>query len=157
MQIPITLISHFQAAILEEISRLEEIWKICGDDWPDDFDPNDIPMLISAHNDLRSGHADWGVKQGTEHFEGGTRTYEYSGWASKSRRFVVASIPQYVRRHVDQLSLADYDLLFLFYAEFCMRKSLDLIVTHHEKASVVHLRKQLHRRMLALEAFPVKD
>jgi hypothetical protein len=106
MQIPVTLIPHFQAAILEEISRLEEIWTICGDDWPDDFDPNDIQLLVSEHNALRDGHTDWGIKQATEYFEGRTRTYEYSGWSGTSRSFVVASISQYVSRHLEQLSQA---------------------------------------------------
>jgi hypothetical protein len=37
--------SHIHRALLAEIDRLERIHQEFGDDWPEDFDPNDIGIF----------------------------------------------------------------------------------------------------------------
>jgi hypothetical protein len=38
-------IRHGIVALREEIARQQRLWKECGDEWPDDFDPSDIPLF----------------------------------------------------------------------------------------------------------------
>ena len=125
MQVPLSLVPHIALALQEEISRLEKIAQVCGDDWPCNFDPNDIGMFESAKKSLENGDVDWGVRQGVEMSNGGLcRPFSYAVFMGKTVRFTMALIPGYVQRHLDQLSETDYNMLSHFYCEFKLKESL---------------------------------
>jgi hypothetical protein len=87
---------HIHQALLREIDRLERIHQECGDDWPDDFDANDIWMLrqMLPH-----------IPVSTE----GTVAVEYP--SSKPVQFTMALIPGYLSTNRDRLSGAEVKAL----------------------------------------------
>ncbi|CAN5130596.1 hypothetical protein BH11PSE11_BH11PSE11_34190 [soil metagenome] len=149
-------------ALREEVSRLDEIGKSCGDDWAEDFDPNDIGMFESMQKSLEEADLNWGVRQGIEMLDGGSsRPYTYLALMGKTVRFTMALVPDYVRRYINQISETDYNLLFNFYCEFNLRHCLGLISNtreHLNDAAVAqNLKGWASDAILKIEQFPTRE
>lgn len=84
MYLSSTVIQHGIIILQKEILRLEEIHQKCGDNWPDDFDPNDRWILELVLKDL---------------IKNKTNGYEELYPNSKSFRFFAALIPQYIEEN----------------------------------------------------------
>lgn len=95
--------------LTREIERQEAIFKECGDDWPDDCDPNDIAIYIEYREWL------------SEH-SGETVTEEYPD--SKPTAFVMALVPHFVRESIDSISQELLDAVGCTYAQYVSRYCL---------------------------------
>ena len=74
----------------------------CGDNWPDDFDPNDIGLFAGMLNV----------------FGDGSSAVKFEHIPSKSVGFTLALVPSYVRAHRAELSAEEISGLFRAYAQF---------------------------------------
>jgi hypothetical protein len=96
-----------------EISRQEAIGRVCGDEWPDDYDPNDVAIYRGFRSWLK------------EHV--GRDAVVDCDYTSKPARFVMGMIPYFVRQSIDQLSPADVEAAFRTFSEYVALACHDLI------------------------------
>jgi hypothetical protein len=92
------------AGLDAEIARQEAIGRVCGDDWPDDYEPNDVAIYRGFRNWLQD-HA-------------GRDAAIHGEYTSKPARFVMGMIPHFVRQNIDRLPAADVDAAFRIFSEY---------------------------------------
>lgn len=56
-EVPASVANHVAQALEDEVARLKAIYSECGDDWPPDFDPNDIWFFEDMIPHFRSSGA----------------------------------------------------------------------------------------------------
>lgn len=114
MQLAPDVVHHLMKALETEITRLEKIAETVGDDWPDDYDPNDLVLFHGGLSELR---------ETAEKYEPQELT------CGKYFSFIMALLPGYVRENLANLPVFDYSLLFHAYTEFtikCCLRSMSL-------------------------------
>ena len=120
-----------------EIERLEAIGAVCGDDWPDDYDPNDLAIYR-------------GVRQWFEqHRSTGAELSE--GFSSKPTRFVMAWLPYFVRTSAVSLSEAQVQAAARTYAQYVAHRCLEMLELQLERSSA---RQEITRLLQNLVSFP---
>ena len=99
------VVGHWICALSEEILRQEAMSRDLGpnDDWPDDYDPNDLAMYRSVR--------EWLSRAGVD----GTVISEVS---RKPIKFAVGVLVGYVRERQSCISKDDLAQLFRAYAEY---------------------------------------
>ena len=116
------VVQHGIIWLESEIMRLKAIQEECGEEWPPDFDPNDIYMFESVLSELYD-HSEYGYDE--DHFD------------SKPFRFFVALIPEYVRTNFNSLTDEVRSALFRVYSETYIRICLSRVETHSQSPSFV--------------------
>lgn len=113
MQLPPAVVRHLISALEVEVARLEKIADTIGDDdWPHDYDPNDLALFRGGLSALRKTAESGGSQD----------------WAcNKPCRFMIGLLPGYVRSNLSSLSESDYSAVFHAYAEFTMKCCLELM------------------------------
>lgn len=121
-----------------EISRQEAIGAMCGDDWPDGYDPNDAVMYRSFREWLHShdGHA----------------AIIEDAPCSKSVRFVMALVPGFVHENISRLSPADIESVYSVFSKYVAMRCLKMLETHGESGTE---RQQVMHLLDQIIAFPV--
>jgi len=101
--IPVTpsAIRHLLVVAEQEHRRLMAVHEAVGDDWPPEFDANDIPLCDIAIESLMSTIQNGG---------------SVSDLAGKPLHFLLALVPGYVNRMRDDLTTDDYEALKLIYS-----------------------------------------
>lgn len=99
--VPLAAMPHVIVAAEQELARLVAVQDEVGDDWPADFDPNDIPMFMIALKELRVANS--------------ARTEEVN-LSGKILWFLLAVLPDYVSANNKTLSPQEYAALKLVYA-----------------------------------------
>jgi len=119
----------FPPAVLEimirglsaEIERQAAIGAVCGDNWPDDYDPNDLAIYR-------------GVRQWfEEHRSAGAELIE--GFSSKPTRFVMDLLPYFVRTSPTPLSEAEVQAAARTYAQYVAHRYLEVLNHGREHTS----------------------
>jgi hypothetical protein len=121
-----------------EIERQEAIGKVCGDDWPDDCDPNDIAIYRS--------YRDWLIEQ-----SGVDVVIE--NVASKPVEFVMGLLPYFVRESRTVLSKAEVDAAARTFSQYAAARSRDIVRTGSEHAP---FRRNLLWLLESVIVFPEK-
>jgi hypothetical protein len=105
LTIPSKAIFHLQASVITRLARWIEIQNSLAeeDDWPEDYDPNDIPIYMSIlkvllNADYRNDHK-----------------YPYSN--GKFLWFMTMLIPEYVEKNMSHMSDASYKALKQVYVD----------------------------------------
>jgi len=117
-----------------EIERQAAIGAVCGDDWPDDYDPNDVAIY--------RGFRQWLLENI------GRDAIIQSDFAAKPVRFVMGLIPFFVRNSIDHLSASEVDAAFRtfsqYVAQFCSEILQDQVALRSSKVNwTLHLLSQL--------------
>ena len=101
--IPVTpsALRHLLVVAEQEHRRLMAVHEAVGDDWPPEFDANDIPLFNIAIHSLRSTIQNGGSE---------------SDLAGKPLHFLLALVPEYVNRVRHDLTGDDYKALKLIYS-----------------------------------------
>ncbi|MGH8700705.1 MAG: hypothetical protein ACREVR_05950 [Burkholderiales bacterium] len=102
--IPPNVATIIIAGLEAEIKRQEAIGAVCGDDWPDDYDPNDVML----YRGLRT----WLLENA------GRDAVIPSNFNAKPTRFVMGMIPYFVRERLDELSVSDVDAAFRTFSQY---------------------------------------
>ncbi len=89
------------AAAQQERHRLVAIQEAVGDDWPEGFDANDIPLYA------------YGVEATSSALRNECGELALSG---KALWFLLALIPDYVKAHKGRLSVEEYNALKVAYS-----------------------------------------
>ena len=100
--VPLAAMPHVIVAAEQELARLMAVHKAVGDDWPADFDINDIPIFEIALKALRLANR--------------TRTKDVF-LSSKPLWFLLAALPHYVSANNKALSSQEYAALKRVYAQ----------------------------------------
>ena len=93
--IPPPALPHLESAVVEELRRLERVADEAGD-WPNGFDPNDIPLYAIVLKALRE-------EKGKVDLSG------------KLERFLLLLVPSYVETNLAILSDEEYNALSQVY------------------------------------------
>jgi hypothetical protein len=113
------VIQHGIIWLEAETMRLKVIQDACGEEWPPDFDPNDISMFESVLSELHT-NSEYG--------------YDEYNFYDKPFRFFIALIPEYVRAHFHVLTDEVRSALFRFYSETRIRICLHWIKTDSQSS-----------------------
>jgi hypothetical protein len=100
--VPLAAMPHVIVAAEVELARLVAVERAVGDDWPADFDRNDIPMFMIALKELRLANS--------------TQTEEVF-LSGKILWFLLDTLPDYVRANNNTLSSQEYAALKRVYAQ----------------------------------------
>ena len=115
-----------------EISRQSAIGAVCGDDWPNDFDPNDAALYREYIEWLRSNEGHLILEDNPN---------------SKPVRLVFALIPHFVRERTGTLTSNDMESAFCIFNQYVVMRCLHMLETRSENASerrnIMHLLGQV--------------
>lgn len=111
--IPPTISRLMIAGLTEEIARIEAISDACEDDWPADFDPNDVGVYDSFRRFLEQNNGHNTIMEMKTH--------------SKVDRFAMSLLPQFVRENLDELSPADIESACRVFAQYVAHLCLDAL------------------------------
>lgn len=109
------------AGLSAEISCQEAIGSSCGDDWPPDYDPNDVSIYY--------GFKEWLLEHSgrVAVFDGNPR--------SKPASFVFSLIPHIVKENLSRLSTSDIDASYCVFAQFVTMRARQMLESHSETSS----------------------
>jgi hypothetical protein len=113
LSIPPNVAAIIIVGLEREITRQDAIGAVCGDNWPDDYEPNDVAIY--------RGFRAWLLEN-----IGHDAVLEISA-RSKPTRFVMGLIPYFVRERFDELSAADVDAAFRTYSEYAALFCCDVL------------------------------
>ena len=138
------IIPHFEKAVREHLDWLESEAAKYGDQFPDDFEPNDIALYRSLLV---------GLSQSTQ-----TGVDIDRATFGKVFRFMMGLLPFYVKEHRNAISIADYNALFRAYCEFKLQECLELVAEPRELGSQsglgANFRRWAHMALTDIERFP---
>jgi hypothetical protein len=123
--------------LTREIDRQEAIGKVCGDDWPDDYDPNDVAIY--------RGFRKWLEERST------IDAVIDHDFGSKPVRFVMGLIPHFVRGSLEVLSELEVNAAARTYSQYVASRCRDMLVTKSEHTSY---RAEVLRLLESLIQFP---
>ena len=125
------------SGLTKEIARLNAINATCGDDWPDDYDPNDVAVYDSFRcylegNPGRNTIVQW-------------ETY------SKGTAFSMALLPNFVRENLNSLSPEDIESACRIFAQYVAHRCTEMLENQEENTSK---RKQVTYLLSQVIEFP---
>lgn len=137
LSIPLNISKLMISGLTEEIERLKVIGDNCGDDWPEDYDPNDIPLYDYFRRFLE------------ENSKGNTTLHceKYS----KAASFSIALLPKFVRENMNVLSSVDVESACRVYAQFVAYRCVEMIENNSKNIS---LDKRIKSLLSSLIVFP---
>lgn len=137
--VPPAVVGHLIAAVTQEVAELERVGRACGDNWPDDYDPNDLAIYRGLLTWLNSRAADGVLIEGS--------------LASKSMEFLMMLVPRYVRDHHASISESDSAAIFRAYVEYIALLSLEQFpkILEYPQSSYTNW---LKKRLSSLVNFP---
>lgn len=103
-----------------EISRQEAIGAVHGDNWPDDYDPNDVAIY--------RGYCEWLLQHPDRD---AVEEYPFS----KPTAFVFFLIPHVVRENLTRLSPSDIDATYCVFAKYVAMRTHRMLEDHSETSS----------------------
>lgn len=109
------------SGLTKEIARLNAIGAICGDDWPDDYDPNDVGVYDFFRRSLQENPGQNAVVKMDNY--------------SKVVTFCMALLPNFVRENLDTLSPADIESACRVYAQYVAHRCAAVLESHHKNSS----------------------
>ncbi|MFZ6746957.1 hypothetical protein ACO0LC_27330 [Undibacterium sp. JH2W] len=119
LSIPLNISKLMISALTEEIERLKLIGDSCEDDWPGDYDPNDVPLYEYFRRLLEENPSG--------------NTILHCEKYSKAASFSMALLPRFVRENMNVLSSVDVESACRVYAQFIAYRCVELIENKHLK------------------------
>lgn len=137
--VPPAVVGHLIAAVAQEVAELERVGRACGDNWPDDYDPNDLAIYRGLLTWLSSGATDGITIEGS--------------LTSKPMEFLMLLVPRYVHNNRASISESDTAAIFRAYVEYIALLSLEQLpkILEYPRSSYTDW---LKRRLLSLVNFP---
>ena len=110
-----SVVRHLLIAVNKEIGELERIGSSCGDDWPSDYDPNDLAIYRNLRTWLASGA------------EQGLTILDSIHASTKPIEFLMMLVPNYVRGNAATLEFVESSEIFRTYAHYVALVSLRML------------------------------
>ena len=140
LTIPENISNLMILGLTQEIARIHAIGEICGDEWPEDYDPNDVGVYDSFRQTLKKNAGESTILD--------LKNY------SKVVAFSMALLPRFVSENLSQLSTADIESACRVYAQYVAYRCAAMLENNYEHSSE---RRQVMYMLSQVMAFPGLD
>ncbi|MFZ6682237.1 hypothetical protein [Undibacterium sp. Tian12W] len=140
LTIPENIANLMILGLTQEIAQIHAIGETCGDDWPADYDPNDVSVYDSFRQMLKKN--------------AGKSTILDCKNYSKTVAFSIGLLPRFVTENLSQLSIADIESACRVYAQYAAHRCAEMLETNNEHTSE---RRQVIYMLSQVMAFPGMD